>query len=98
MSHEQRDQQYLLRHELIPISSASCELDAEGHCITCSDEALPARVLRVDQETGLALVTIKDVTEEIDITLVDSVVPGDLLLVHGGAAIANIGEGEASDE
>ncbi len=96
MSHEQRDQQYLLRHELIPISSASCELDAEGHCITCSDEALPARVLRVDQETGLALVAVKNTTEEIDITLVESVAPGDVLLVHGGVAIGHMGE--ASDE
>jgi hydrogenase maturation factor len=90
MSHEQRDQPHLLRHEVIPVNGVSCELDAEGHCITCSDEALEARVLRVDQQAGLALVTIKDLTEEIDITLVDSVAPGDLLLVHGGAAIANL--------
>ena len=85
-----------LRHELMPASDASCELDAErmrGHCVTCSDEALTARVLRVDQETGLALVEIvaeKHTTEEIDITLVESVAPGDLLLVHGGVAIANL--------
>jgi len=61
--------------------------------VTCSDEALTACVLRVDQETGLALVEIvaeKLTTEEIDITLVESVVPGDLLLVHGGVAIANL--------
>jgi hydrogenase maturation factor len=66
--------------------------------VTCSDEALTARVLRVHQETGLALVEIVDVggqfiaptTEEIDITLVESVAPGDLLLVHGGVAIANL--------
>lgn len=76
-----------LKHELTPISNASCVLDAEGHCVTCSDEALPAKVLRVDQETGLALVTVQDATEEIDITLVEGVVPGDVLLVHGGVAI-----------
>ena len=68
----------------------NCELNAEGHCITCSDEALPARVLRVDQESGLALVTVQDTTEEIDISLVDSVTPGDLLLVHGGVAIGKL--------
>lgn len=81
------------RHELTPASDATCELDAEGHCVTCSDEALTARVLRVNSETGLALVEImteKQTTEEIDITLVDSVDPGDLLLVHGGVAIANL--------
>ncbi len=65
-----------------------CELDAEGHCITCSDEALAARVLRIDQDTGVAFVTIEEVTEEVDITLIDDVAPGDMLLVHGGVAIA----------
>ena len=85
-----------LRTELSIASNASCGLDAEGHCVTCSDEALSARVLRVDSEAGLALVTLKDATEEIDITLVDSVAPGDLLLVHGGVAIAQADE--ASDE
>jgi hypothetical protein len=82
-----------LRHELTPASDASCELDAEGHCVTCSDEALTARVLRVDQETGLALVELvaeRHTREEVDITLVESVTPGDLLLVHGGVAIANL--------
>ena len=69
------------------MSDASCQLDSNGHCITCSDEALPARILRVDEETGLALVEVKDTTEEIDITLVDSVAPGDLVLVHGGVAL-----------
>ncbi len=98
MSDEQREpmvihQRGTLRHELTPASDASCELDADGHCVTCSDEALTARVLRVDQETGLALVEIvaeRHTTEEIDITLVESVAPGDLLLVHGGVAIANL--------
>jgi len=81
------------RHELTPAGDATCELDADGHCVTCSDEALTARVLRVDQKTGIALVEIvaeKYTTEEIDITLVESVDPGDLLLVHGGVAIANL--------
>lgn len=71
-----------------------CTPSEDGHCATCSDEALQARVLRIDEETGLALVEVmaEEVrTEEIDITLVDNVVPGDLLLVHGGVAIANGG-------
>ena len=75
----------------------TCELDAEGHCITCSDEALQVQVLSVDEAAGLALVTVKDATEEIDISLVERVVPGDLLLVHGGVAIGKLDEasGEA---
>ena len=79
-----------LKHELTPISESSCVLDSEGHCVTCSDEALPAKVLRIDEQSGLALVTVKDATEEIDITLVDNVAPGDILLVHGGLAIGHI--------
>ncbi len=76
---------------------ASCILDAEGHCITCSDEALEVRVLSIDAETGLARVAVKDVTEEVDITLVESVVPGDLLLVHGGVASATLEKHASND-
>jgi len=65
-----------------------CIPDAHGHCATCSDEAMPATVLRVDAVSGLALVQVNDTTEEIDITLVDNVAPGDVLLVHGGVAIS----------
>ena len=95
MSNEQRasfdlPQGEALRHELSIASNASCELDVEGHCITCSDEALQARVLRVDQQVGVAFVTINDAMEEVDITLLDNVVPGNLLLVHGGVAIASV--------
>ena len=101
MSKEQRipfdlPQGEVLRRELSIASNVSCELDAEGHCITCSDEALPARVLRVDQQMGVAFVTIEDAMEEVDITLLDDVVPGDLLLVHGGVAIANV-DNDASE-
>jgi hydrogenase maturation factor len=84
--------------QLSAASDASCVLDAEGHCITCSDEALPARVQRVDPQAGVAFVTINDTIEEVDITLVDDVVPGDLLLVHGGVAIANIDKDSFNDE
>ncbi len=65
-----------------------CDLDAEGHCITCSDEAMPARILRIDQDTGVAIVALEESTQEIDITLIDDVAPGDVILVHGGVAIA----------
>jgi len=70
-------------------SAIYCDPTAGGHCATCSDEALTAQVLRVDMQAGLALVTMKDTTEEVDITLVDNIAPGDTLLVHGGVAIAN---------
>src|SRR6516162_9365615 len=67
-------------------------IGTEGHCVLCSDEGLPARVLRIDEQRGVALVTSKDEVGEIDITLVDEVKPGDWLLVHGGVAIATVGD------
>jgi hydrogenase maturation factor len=79
-------------------SSATCELDAEGHCITCSDEALTAVVVRVDEVMGMASVTIEEELDEVDITLLDEVAEGDLLLVHGGVAIANVGKNSVTDE
>ena len=80
------------------IGGMSCSLDSEGHCITCSDEAVTVRVRRVEQESGLALVEVEDTTEEVDITLVEHVRAGTLLLVHGGVAIAVLEEaGEAGD-
>jgi hydrogenase maturation factor len=82
----------LLQRELGPIEDASCTLDGEGHCITCSDEALQVRVLHVDEENGLAQVTLNGTEEEIDISLIESIAPGDVLLVHGGVAIARVEE------
>jgi hydrogenase maturation factor len=70
----------------------ACQLDEEGHCVTCSDEARPARVLSVEQETGLAIVALGEAPTEIDVTLVDAVNPGEWVLVHGGVAIASLGE------
>ncbi|HEX4202785.1 MAG TPA: HypC/HybG/HupF family hydrogenase formation chaperone [Ktedonobacteraceae bacterium] len=81
----------------IPANEVSCVLDAEGHCITCSDEALEARVVRVDEQMSMALVEIQGDETEVDITLVEEMQPGDWLLVHGGVAIANL-EKPASDE
>jgi hydrogenase expression/formation protein HypC len=90
------------RRPIAPVSSGearsgdfnrrSCAIDAGEHCLTCSDEALPARVLSVD-ETGLALVALDDATTvEVDVTLVDAVAPGAWVLVHGGVAIGTLDE------
>jgi HupF/HypC family len=64
--------------------SGSCD---DGHCVTCSDEALPMRVLE-SREDGIALceggvVVMTD--------LVGDVAPGDELLVHAGTALARAG-------
>ena len=92
MQDKQGNPLHLLKHELGPIEDVSCALDAERHCITCSDESLQVRVLHVDEEIGLAQVTLNGMVEEIDISLVDSIAPGDILLVHGGVAIERVDE------
>lgn len=73
--------------ELITPLGAYCEPDAHGHCITCSDEALPATVLQIDDLGRTAVVQVEDQTTEIDISLVDDVAIGTVLLVHGGVAL-----------
>jgi hypothetical protein len=91
MSEERKGKGQLERISVVQgLDAAYCIPDAEGHCVTCSDEALPATVLSVDTETGLAVVQTNDTTEEVDITLVEDVSPGDVLLVHGGVAIESV--------
>jgi HupF/HypC family protein len=65
-----------------------CSPATRDHCITCSDEALPARVLSVDRERATAVVALGDTTTEIDITLINDVTPGATLLIHGGVALS----------
>ncbi len=69
-----------------------CLHDAGHQCLTCSDAVCSGRVMHVDREAGLALVEINHQTEEIDITLVEEIGLGDLLLTHGGVAIARLEE------
>ncbi|HEU5099884.1 MAG TPA: HypC/HybG/HupF family hydrogenase formation chaperone [Roseiflexaceae bacterium] len=59
-------------------------------CATCADEARPAKVLSVDDAAGLAFVTIGDTNGEVDISLIDDVEPGVVLLIHGGVAIGKL--------
>ena len=95
MEHEEGKQEALSNgtpQKLEMFSGMTCQLDDEGHCITCSDEAVAVKVLQVKQESGLALVEVEDQTEEVDITLVEQVAPGAMLLVHGGVAIALLEE------
>ena len=59
----------------------------EHHCITCSDEGVPMRVLETSDD-GLARCE-GDV--EVMTALVGTVEPGDELLVHAGVALVRIG-------
>lgn len=60
-------------------------------CVTCSDEGRLAEVAAV-HGGGSAEVMAAGRRETIDITLVDPVQPGDLVLVHAGVAISVIEE------
>jgi hydrogenase maturation factor len=58
-------------------------------CITCSDAGQVAEVQRVDDD-GRAETLVGGVTETIDVSLVDPVGPGHLVLVHAGVAVAPV--------
>ncbi len=74
----------------VPVKNPVCAPTLDEHCVTCSDEALTATVLCVDSENNLALVQVEGTTREVEITLVTAVLPGDLLLVHGGVALSRL--------
>jgi hydrogenase maturation factor len=57
-------------------------------CITCSDDATSARVVRL-LDDGMALVDTGDSAEEIDLSLVDAA-PGDTVLIHAKVAIGKL--------
>ena len=56
----------------------------DRHCVTCSDEAVPLTVREI-RDDGTALC---DDGVEVMTALVGEVEPGDVVLVHAGAAIA----------
>jgi hydrogenase maturation factor len=63
-------------------------------CITCSDQAVPVRVIRLLGD-GLALVDTGVSEEEVSVALVEARA-GDTILVHAKEALTVIG-GEDSD-
>jgi hydrogenase assembly chaperone HypC/HupF len=65
-----------------------CNVD-DHHCVTCGDDGVPMRVVKVDDTRGLALCAGADgARQTVEIMLVAPVTPGDELLVHAGTAIA----------
>jgi hydrogenase expression/formation protein HypC len=58
-------------------------------CVTCSDEAVQVRVVRL-LEDDLAVVDTGVSQEEVSVALVDAAV-GDVVLVHAKEAIAVVG-------
>ena len=72
---------------LTPTAATDCSDD--GVCITCSDEGRLGEVIVADA-SGRARVRTARGIEVIDTTIVSAVAPGDLVLIHAGAAIAEI--------
>jgi hydrogenase maturation factor len=58
-------------------------------CITCSDEGRIGEVIAAEGSSRARVRTAKGI-ETIDTTIVTAVVPGDLVLIHAGAAISEI--------
>lgn len=74
-------------------SPDSLHCEPEHGCITCGDEAVPLRVLKLDDSRGLALCENDEgARETVEIALVPEVTLGDRLLVHAGTAIARLEE------
>jgi hydrogenase maturation factor len=76
---------------LVNTEPISCDTEGGDHCVTCSDEALPATVLHVDESLALAQVRIAGEIMEVDVSLLDEVLAGHRILVHGGVALAHAG-------
>lgn len=67
-------------------------------CVTCSDEGRLGEVVTPPETMFLpAIVRTADGNEEVDVTLVGEVGPGDLVLIHAGGAIVRIPEAELPD-
>jgi hydrogenase maturation factor len=60
----------------------------EERCLTCSDEAVVARVVEVDWPN--ATVEVQGKQERVGIELVPTVEPGDALLCHAGIALERL--------
>jgi hypothetical protein len=63
----------------------------EEVCVTCADEGRLAEVAAV-YGGGRAEVVAAGLVETIDVSLIDPVVPGDLVVVHAGVAIIRLAE------
>lgn len=61
------------------------------HCVTCSDEGIPMRVVGLDADRGLALCEDPaGARSSVEIALVDAVRTGETLLVHAGTALTRL--------
>ena len=70
----------------------------DGHCITCSDEGTPMRLLELAEGTARC-VADRGVIRAIAVDRVGGVEPGERLLAHAGVALTRLeGERGAPDQ
>jgi hydrogenase expression/formation protein HypC len=61
------------------------------HCITCSDEGVPMRVIAIDDERCLALCAdASGARHTVETALVAPIGPADEVLVHAGVALVRL--------
>jgi hydrogenase maturation factor len=70
------------------LPNSYCTLDHDG-CIVCSDAGIPLRVVSIERDDALCEDAAGNRTE-IAVDLVAPVKAGEVLLTHGGVAIANV--------
>ena len=58
------------------------------HCITCGDDGVPMRVVRVKEDLGLCEDS-EGARHTVELALVDAG-PGDAVLVHAGVALVTL--------
>jgi len=57
--------------------------------------AVPARIISLNETTGMAVVDLAGVQKEVSTVLVDDVQNGDYVLIHVGFALHKLSEEEA---
>ena len=63
---------------------------ADDHCITCSDEGVPMRVVATVGDGLARCSTEQGASSEVMVDLVGAVSPGDTVLVHAGVALLRL--------
>ena len=78
----------------VPTAQPAC---GSEHCITCGDQALAMRVMELDAATSLAECRLLDELpaslggeETVDVSLLDEVAVGDVVLVHAATALTRL--------
>jgi hydrogenase maturation factor len=74
-----------------PLANSAAPCDDPTHCITCSDEGTPMRVLSVDADGTLGWCeSERGEKSEVLMGLIENALEGDTLLVHAGTALIRL--------